>query len=153
MLTLKKDFFDQIVKHSLKELPNEACGLLAGPLSPRISRDTYSDACRADEAGWVKAVERVYEMTNIDKSPESFLMDPKEQLKITKEIRNSGLDMIGIYHSHLASEAYPSEHDLRLAFYSDVSYVIITLKDKNKPAIRSFKIVEGKINEEEVRIE
>ena len=132
MLKIKKDFFEQIVGHCKQEFPNEACGLLAGK----------------DEN-----VAKVYLAINVDKSPESFLMDTKEQLKITKEIRNSGLDMIGIYHSHVASEAYPSEHDLSLAFYPDVSYVIITLKDKNKPVIRSFKIVEGRITEEEVRIE
>jgi len=132
MLKIKKYFFEQIVVHCKQEAPNEACGLLAG-------KDGE--------------VAKSYEAINVDKSPESFLMDPKEQLKLTKEIRNSGLDMIGIYHSHLASEAYPSEHDLRLAFYPDVSYVIITLKDKNKPVIRSFKITEGRITEEEVRIE
>src|SRR3989338_8539019 len=108
MLTIKKDFFGLIVKHCIKEFPNEACGLLAG-------KDGIA--------------EKVYEMVNADKSPESFLMEPGEQLKITKEIRNSGLEMIGIYHSHLASEAYPSEHDLRLAFYPEASYAIITLKD------------------------
>ena len=104
-------------------------------------------------AGKDGRVEKIYEMVNTDKSPESFLMDPQEQLKITKEIRSLGLEMIGIYHSHLASEAYPSEHDLRLALYPEASYAIITLKDKNNPKIKSYKIVEGKISEEEVRIE
>lgn len=132
MLKIKKDFFEKIVGHCKQESPNEACGLLAG------------------KDGIVK---KVFETINLDKSPESFLMDPKEQLRITKEIRNSGLEMIGIYHSHLASEAYPSEDDLKLAFYPDVSYVIITVKDKNNPKIRSFKIIEGRISEEEVRIE
>ena len=132
MLILKKELFELIVKHCLKEFPNEACGLLAG-------KDGI--------------VEKVYETENVDKSPESFLMEPKEQLKITKEIRSLGLEMLGIYHSHVASEAYPSEHDLRLAFYPETSYAIVTLKEKNNPKIRSFKIVEGKISEEEVRIE
>src|SRR3989338_3578773 len=131
MLTIKKDFFGLIIKHCKQEFPNEACGLVAG-------KDGR--------------VEKIYEMVNTDKSPESFLMDPQEQLKITKEIRSLGLEMIGIYHSHLASEAYPSEHDLRLALYPEDSYAIITLKDKNNPKIKSYKIVEGKISEEEVRI-
>lgn len=132
MLIVKKELFDLIVKHCLKEFPNEACGLLAGKEG---------------------RVEKLYETLNVDKSPESFLMEPNEQLKITKEIRNLGLEMIGIYHSHVASEAYPSEHDLQLAFYPEVSYAIVTLKDKNNPSIRSFKIVEGRISEEEVKIE
>ena len=131
-MVIKKEYFDLIVSHCVREFPNEACGLLAGKNG---------------------IVEKVYETVNVDKSPESFLMEPKEQLKITKEIRSSGLEMLGIYHSHLASEAYPSEHDLRLAFYPEASYAIVTLKEKNNPKIRSFKIVEGKISEEEVRIE
>lgn len=132
MLKIKKDLFEQIVRHCNQEFPNEACGLLAGKEG---------------------IVEKAYETVNVDKSPESFFMDPKEQLKITKEIRNLGLEMLGIYHSHVASEAYPSSHDLRLAFYPEASYAIVTLKDRNNPRIRSFKIVEGKITEEEVKIE
>lgn len=131
MITLKKDLFEQIAGHCLREFPNEACGILAG---------NGQDVTKA------------YEMINADKSPESFLMDAKEQLKVMKEIRVSGLEMLGIYHSHVASAAYPSSRDLELAFYPDASYAIITLKDKNNPQIRSFKIKEGKINEEEVRI-
>jgi [CysO sulfur-carrier protein]-S-L-cysteine hydrolase len=132
MLTLKKELFEQAVSQCLKEFPNEACGILAG------------------NAG--RAV-KVFESANVDKSPSSYLMEPKEQLKIMKEIRNSGLEMVGIYHSHVASEAYPSSHDLELAFYPEASYAIISLKDKHNPLIRSFKIVDGRITEEEVKIE
>ena len=70
-----------------------------------------------------------------------------------KEIRNKGEEIIGIYHSHVASEAYPSNHDVELALYPEVSYVIISLKDNKNPSVRSFKIVEGKITEEELKIE
>jgi proteasome lid subunit RPN8/RPN11 len=80
-------------------------------------------------------------------------MDPKEQLKVTKEIRNGGLEMIGIYHSHVASPARPSAHDIEMAFYPEVSYVIVSLKDKVNPSARSFKITEKKVTEEELKIE
>jgi len=80
-------------------------------------------------------------------------MEPKQQLKAMKEIRNLGLEMIGIYHSHLETEAYPSAHDVELAYYPEAFYVIVSIRDRGKPSIRSFKIVEGKITEEEVRIE
>lgn len=132
MITLKKELFDKIVSQCTRELPNEACGILAG-------KDGR--------------VEKVYEMTNADKSPQTFIMDPKEQLKAAKEIRNSGLGMIGIYHSHVASQAYPSSHDVELAFYPEASYVIVTLKDRNNPQARAFKIVDGKITEERLEIE
>jgi proteasome lid subunit RPN8/RPN11 len=58
--------------------------------------------------------------------------------------------MVGIYHSHTESEAYPSGRDLELAFYPDAYYIIISLKDKKNPSIRAFRIVEGKISEEEI---
>lgn len=132
MIYITKNFFEQIVEYSKRELPNEACGILSGKTG---------------------RVEKVYEMANAEKSPETFFMDAREQLKVMKEIRNRGEEMIGIYHSHVASEAYPSSHDVELALYPEVSYVIISIKDKNNPSVRSFKIVEGKINEEELRIE
>ena len=132
MLILKKESLRRITEHSIREFPNEACGILAG------------NHGRA---------EKVYEMTNIEKSPRIFFMDASEQLKVTKEIRNKGQEMVGIYHSHVASEAYPSSHDVELALYPEVSYVIISLRNREDPSTRSFKIVEGKVSEEELKIE
>ena len=131
MLYLSKKQADELVEHSKRESPNEACGILKGKEGK---------------------VEKVYQMTNPDKSSKTFFMDPKEQLKVMKEIRSLGLEMAGIYHSHLESEAYPSAHDLELAFYPETSYVIISLKDKDNPNIRSFEIKEGKITEKGLEI-
>ena len=132
MLYLNKKQKEELVKHSKKEAPNEVCGILAGKN---------------------QRVEKIYEMTNTDRSSKTFFMDPKQQLKVMKEIRNQGLEMVGIYHSHLDTEAYPSAHDVELAYYPEVSYVIISVKDRPNPNVRSFRIVEGKITEEEVKIE
>ena len=132
MLTLKKTLLDKIISQSRKEFPNEACGILAG------------------KAG---RVEKVYEMVNAEKSPQTYFMDSREQLKVMKEMRNLGLEMVGIYHSHVASPARPSSHDIELALYPDVSYVIVSLEDKICPSVRSFKICAGKVSEEELRIE
>lgn len=131
-MKINKVYLSEMVQHCQKDYPNEACGILAG-------KDGK--------------IERIYRMTNADKSSKTFFMDPKEQLKVMKEIRNLGLEMVGIYHSHPETEAYPSAHDVELAFYPEVSYVIVSLKDKNSPNIRSFKIEEGKITEEELKIE
>lgn len=131
MLTLSREFLEQIIAQAKLELPNEACGILAG----RDSR-----------------VEKVYAMVNAQKSPENFFMDAKEQLKVTKEIRNFGLEMVGIYHSHPLSPAYPSAHDVEMAFYPEASYLILSLKDKTRPQARSFRISEGRITEEELKI-
>ena len=132
MLIIKKEFKDKMIAHSNEEFPNEACGILAG------------------KGGCVK---KLYRMTNAEKSPQTFFMDAKEQFKAMKDTRASGLEMIGIYHSHVASQPYPSSHDVEMAFYPDASYVIVSLQDKDNPGIRSFKIKEAKIEEEEVKIE
>ncbi len=138
MLYLTKKQVDVLVEHSKRESPNEACGMLAGlPVGP---------------SGKDLKVEKVYEMSNTDKTPETFFMDSKEQLKAMKEIRNLGLEMVGIYHSHLGTEAYPSAHDVELAFYPEVSHVIVSIKDKDNPNIRAFKIKKDQISEEEVKI-
>ena len=131
-MKIDKVHLSEMIQHCQKDYANEACGILAG---------------RAGK------VEKVHQMTNADKSSKTFFMDPKEQLKVMKEIRNQGLEMVGIYHSHLETEAYPSAHDVELAFYPEVSYVIVSINDKNNPSIRSFKIMEGEISEEEVKIE
>ena len=132
MLYLSKKQKDSLVEYSQKESPNEACGILAGK---------------------GERVEAIYLMRNADNSAKTFFMEPKEQLKVMKEIRNLGLEMIGIYHSHLETDAYPSTHDVELAYYPSVSYVIVSIKDKDNPVIRSFKMIEGEINEEEVLIQ
>jgi [CysO sulfur-carrier protein]-S-L-cysteine hydrolase len=134
MICLSKSQIEELTEHAKKEAPNEACGILAGHDSSR-------------------KVKKIYRMANADNSPRSFFMDPKEQLKVMKEIRTQGLEMAGIYHSHPQTGAYPSEHDIKLAFYPAVSYVIVSLKDENDPVIRSFKIAEGEITEEEVKTE
>ena len=130
MIVLKKEFIENIILHSKKEYPNEACGILAGKNG---------------------AVEKVYPMANVEKSPELFLMDAAEQLKVLKDMRALGLEMCAIYHSHVASPAYPSSHDVEMAFYPDASYVIVSLKDQDDPSVRSFRIVDKKINEEQIK--
>lgn len=131
MFILEKDLLEKMLQQIKEEFPNEACGILAG----REGR-----------------AEKVYAMSNVDKSPSTYFMDAKEQLLVMKEIRNLGLEMVGIYHSHAASPAYPSGHDVEMAFYPEASYIIVSLADKDKPAVRSFKIVEGKITEEKLII-
>lgn len=131
MLSLTKDQISELIEHSKNGSPNEVCGILAG-------RDGNA--------------EKIYKMTNKDESNKTFFMDPQEQLKVMKEIRGSSLDFIGIYHSHPETKAYPSTHDVELTFYPEVSYVIVSLKDKDSPDIKSFRIVDQKITPEEIKI-
>lgn len=121
---------EEIMRHAKESMPHEACGILAGKTGK---------------------VEKVYEMTNKSDTPGTcYFMDPKEQLKVMKEIRNSGLEILAIYHSHTGSGAYPSARDIELAYYPEAAYIIISLQNKVSPGIRTFKLVEGKIIEEEI---
>ena len=130
-IKLKKADFEQIVAHARKELPNEACGLIAGRID-----------------GEVKVVEKVYFLTNIDRSNEHFSLDPKEQLAAVKDMRANGFVPLGNWHSHPESPSRPSDEDKRLAYDSKASYMILSLMDKNTPVLNSFKI-EGESAEKE----
>ena len=133
-LQISKSVYDAMINHSKKGYPNEACGILAGP-------PTKSDGST-----------RFFPMRNMDESSISYFMDPKEQLAIFKKMRETKLEMTGIFHSHVASVAYPSQKDVRLAFYPEVSYLIASLSDMEKPVLRSFKIEKEIVTEEEIKI-
>jgi proteasome lid subunit RPN8/RPN11 len=131
MAELDGVLYKEIVEHGLREFPNEACGLLAG-------RDG-------------QAV-RFYPMRNADASPVTYRLDPREQLRVFEELEREGLELFGIVHSHTHSEPYPSETDRRQAFYPESLYLILGLADRERPVLRAFRIVEGEVTEEELRI-
>lgn len=126
---LRRDQAAALIKHAEEDFPNECCGLLAG----RAGR-----------------VERIYRGTNLDHSPYTYLMDPKEQLAAFKDMDAAGLDLIGIYHSHTHTAAYPSRTDSAKAYYPDALYVIVSLAQRDAPNIRAFRMNDGQITEESV---
>ncbi|HXV18470.1 MAG TPA: M67 family metallopeptidase [Candidatus Omnitrophota bacterium] len=132
MIKLSKKAYDGLVAHAKSGYPNEACGILGGAAKGQASE--------------------FFAMKNLDESSISYFMDPKEQLQVFKKMREQKIEMTGIYHSHVASEAYPSQKDVRLAFYPEVSYLIVSLSDKVKPVLRSFQIRDEKVTEEEIQI-
>ena len=91
-------------------------------------------------------------MENTDQSPVSYLMDPKEQFQLMKKMRSRGERMLGIYHSHVASQAYPSAKDISFASYPEVHYVIVSLAGRERPTARAFRIEEGKVREEPITL-
>ena len=123
MVIISKDDFQKIVDHAFSELPNEACGLIAGKIT-----------------GADKHIEKVYLLTNIDKSNEHFSLDPKEQLAAVKDMRERGLSPLGNWHSHPESPSRPSEEDKRLAYDKTASYLILSLMDRDDPVLNSFHI-------------
>jgi [CysO sulfur-carrier protein]-S-L-cysteine hydrolase len=122
-------FTKEIVEQSLREFPNEACGVIA-----------------AEDGVPVK----VFAMKNADASPVTYRLDGKEQLKVFDEIDERGWELWAIYHSHTHSDAYPSETDRRLAFYPEARYILVSLADREKPVLRSFFMREGEVEEEEL---
>lgn len=135
MIKLKKSDFEKMLRHAESELPNEACGLIAGTVD-----------------GDNKDVREVYLLTNIDKSNEHFSLDPKEQLAAIKDMRSKGLVPLGNWHSHPELPSRPSEEDKRLAFDSKASYMILSLMDRANPVLNSFRITgkEQKTSEKEI---
>jgi len=115
-LVLPPEIADELVAHARSENPNECCGMIAG--IDGVAR-------------------RVYRVTNTEASPFMYVMDPREQLRIMDEIDEAGWDLMGIYHSHTRSAAYPSRTDVELAFFPLTPYVIVSLQGAD-PVIRAF---------------
>lgn len=135
IIRLKKSDYEKIIAHAVSELPDEACGLIAGSID-----------------GDVKTVEKVYLLTNTDHSNEHFSLDPKEQLAAVKDMRANGLKPLGNWHSHPESPSRPSDEDKRLAYDSSASYLILSLMDKASPVLNSFHIEGDNAEKEQLEI-
>ena len=130
MIAIKKEDYDRMISHALKERPDEACGLIAGK--------ELSDGSRR--------IEKVYCLTNIDHTREHFSIDPREQLAAVRDMRAGGLKPLGNWHSHPETPARPSEEDLRLANDPTASYLILSLAEEGKPVLNGFHIEGGQGN-------
>ena len=135
MVRLSQVLYDEVMAHCQSRYPKEACGLLAG------AADRGADG--------EHAVVQVYPMTNVEDSPIGYAMDPNEQLQVEKQMRQRQQRLIAIYHSHTATQAYPSPVDVRLAVSPDISYVLVSLQDQQRPDVRSYRI-DGQPAEEPV---
>jgi len=133
MLRIGEQGYKEMVAHALDGLPNEACGLLAGL------------------PGQGKA-HVVYRCRNAAESSRVYTVDPLDHLKADRDAEAKGMQIIGVYHSHTHTDAYPSPTDVAQAPDPDWHYAIVSLKDP-EPVVRSFRIVDGKITEEPVALE
>ena len=129
MIQIRHAIHNDMIAHAQEGFPLEVCGILGG------IGDTVSVN---------------YRMTNSDASNEHFMMEPREQFAVVKDLRAKGLSMLAIYHSHPETPARPSEEDIKLALTPDVSYLIISLADADKPDVKSFKISNGSVGKEEI---
>jgi proteasome lid subunit RPN8/RPN11 len=132
VLILTPEQQQTIIAQALAEWPNEACGVLGG-LAGRVLQ--------------------VYPATNALQSPVEYLMEAQEQIKAFLDIEAHGWDLIGIYHSHPAGPPRPSQTDVARAYYPEAAYVILSLADRARPALRAYRILDGQVSEIPVRIE
>jgi len=130
---IRADLVDAMVAHARADHPDEACGLLAGP-----------EGCDRPH--------RHIAMLNAERSPTFYRFDSGEQLRVWRELEDAGEEPVVIYHSHTATEAYPSRTDISYAAEPDAHYVLISTRDPDRHELRSFRIVDGVVTEEPVTI-
>jgi proteasome lid subunit RPN8/RPN11 len=131
VLNLEQSFVDEMLAHAREDDPNECCGIIAG-----------SDGTAT----------KLYRAINAEESPYRYNVDPKDLLRIYRDLDENGWDVLGIYHSHTHTEAFPSPTDVRLAAWPDAYYIIVSLQDKSNPVVRAFHISDGEATEQELRV-
>lgn len=130
VLAISESILGDMVAHCRACAPHEACGILAG-VGTEVSL--------------------LYTMENAEHSPVGYAMDPREQFRVMKDMRERQLAMVAIFHSHPSSEAMPSAKDVGLAFYDDCLYVIVSLVVE-PPAVKAFSIRDGQFREVVVQV-
>lgn len=137
MLTIDQEIYDAIVAHARRDHPDEACGVVAGPEG--------SDR-----------PERFIPMVNAAGSPTFYEFDSTELLALYKDMDARDEEPVVVYHSHTATEAYPSRTDIGLASEPNAHYVLVSTREHGNSdgpvEFRSYRIVDGVVTEEDVTI-
>lgn len=133
MLKIPAEMVDAIVAHARADHPDEACGIIAGA----IGSDVPS---------------RLVPMTNAERSPTFYRFDSLEQLKLYRELDQLDEEVVVVYHSHTATEAYPSRTDIAYAGEPQAHYVLVSTREPATHEFRSYRIVDGVVTEEDVEI-
>jgi proteasome lid subunit RPN8/RPN11 len=131
MLIISPELRDKIIAHARADHPDEACGVIAGPAG--------SDR-----------PERFIQMLNAERSPTFYRFDSMEQLRVWREMDDRDEEPVVIYHSHTATEAYPSRTDISYASEPAAHYVLVSTRDDDQAEFRSFRIADGVVTEEDV---
>ena len=132
MLRLPPDVYDEMVAHCIACLPEEGCGLLAAPPG-------------------TPDVQRCYPTRNVEASARLYTVDPLQHLKADQDAEARGLEIVGVFHSHTHTEAYPSPTDVAQAPDPGWHYVLVSLKEA-EPIVRSYRIVDHEVTEETVAV-
>jgi [CysO sulfur-carrier protein]-S-L-cysteine hydrolase len=133
VLRIARETHDEIVAHARRDHPDEACGVVAGPAG--------SDR-----------PERFVPMVNAARSPTFYEFDSQDLLRLYREMDDRDEEPVVIYHSHTATEAYPSRTDVSLAMEPYAHYVLVSTREPDEVEFRSFRIVDGVVTEERVEV-
>lgn len=133
VLTIDSAIVDAIVAHARRDHPDEACGVVAGPFGSDVPT-------------------RLIPMDNAARSMTFYEFDSLEQLRVWREMDDNDEEPVVIYHSHTATEAYPSRTDVSFAGEPGAHYVLVSTREPGSEEIRSFRIVDGVVTEEEINI-
>jgi [CysO sulfur-carrier protein]-S-L-cysteine hydrolase len=133
VLVIRNDLVEAMIAHARADHPDEACGILVGPEG-------------SDRA------ERHVPMANAERSPTFYRFDSMEQLRVWREMDSRDEAPVVVYHSHTATEAYPSRTDINLAGEPDAHYVLVSTRAPETIELRSYRIVDGVVTEEPVDV-
>jgi len=133
VLRLTNTVYQRLVGHCYDGLPLEACGLVGG--DPATGKATLC-----------------YPTRNLAASSRIYTVDPKQHLQADRDAESRGQEIIGVFHSHTHTDAYPSPTDVRQAPDPTWHYILVSLRDI-APVLRSYRIVDGNITEEPVVLE
>jgi len=126
-----QSLLDEMIEHTREDAPDECCGLIGGLDDEAVT---------------------LHRMENTAHSPLRYEMDSKEQLQVYKRILEAGHDIVGIYHSHTKTAAYPSQTDINLASgWPDAVYFIVSLEDPDEPYVRGFNIRDGQVEDVDIQ--
>jgi proteasome lid subunit RPN8/RPN11 len=133
VLRIERATHDAIVAHARRDHPDEACGVVAGP------------------EGSDRPV-RFIPMLNAARSPTFYEFDSADLLQLYKELEANDEEPVVIYHSHTATEAYPSRTDIAYAQEPNAHYVLVSTRSEDETEFRSFRILDGEVTEEPVEV-
>jgi proteasome lid subunit RPN8/RPN11 len=130
-ITLAPGILEDVIEDAKKSYPNEGCGFLVGR----------------------QAADRFIPMTNVSVSAgKQYEVDPAELIHALREMRDSGEQLIAVYHSHPHGPAEPSQTDIDRAYYPEAAHLIVSLADLERPRVEAFRIIGGEVMPVEVHV-
>ena len=137
VLKIAREHLEAMIVHAREDHPDEACGVIVGPEGSDVPT-------------------RLVRMINAERSPTFFRFEPEEQFGLYKQMSTTGEEIVVVYHSHTATEAYPSRTDISLVSEPQAHYVIVSTAESGASdgpvSVRSFRIVDGAVTEEEIHV-